>query len=85
MSSWNNTIQTAPAIGENVQFIVFGHHAWLTGTYEGDCFRSRWATYSTAVVNLWRHPHQQADGSTPPRIKTDRVYWAERLRQLAEH
>lgn len=56
VSLWNTTYQSLPANRDHVQFIVTGHKAWLLGTYEDDCFRSRWATYMTSEVSFWRKP-----------------------------
>jgi hypothetical protein len=78
VSLWNTTNQSLPAHRDHVQFIVGGHKAWLLGTYEGNCFRSRWATYPTFEVSFWRKPDDKPQRSGVPSRAPDQRYWSER-------
>lgn len=76
-SIWNTTNQSLPAVRDCVQFIVAGHKAWLLGTFQGDCFRSRWATYMPWEVSFWRRLEDDAPLSSQWRA-ADKQYWSER-------
>lgn len=76
MSLWNATTQFLPRNRDRVQFIVAGRKAWMFGTFENDCFRSRWASYDLSEVILWRKPEDAVECEAP-RATLDRQYWQE--------
>lgn len=78
MSLWNTTYQSLPANRDNVQFIVTGHKAWLLGTYEDNCFRSRWATYTASEVSFWRTPDDDSQSPRLQPVSPARLHWSER-------